>query len=197
MKYVFFIILIAISFAVGFYTGGLSDTQDARIVYDTIPGDSVFVETVKKEFYPIVEDTTIYETIYKTDTFYKDVDTAKILRDYYTYRIYKDTLKNDSSATVVIRDSISRNRKLKSSLFFKNNRPIAYETTIINRGLFLGGSVSPIYIGIDAGYISGSSSFGAGINFVNINNNLKLVPEISYKHQIKIKRWKTKKLWMR
>src|SRR6056297_392737 len=116
MKYFLIIIIIIASFAGGFFCRSLSDSQDPRVVYDTIPGDSVPIEVIKKEFYP--------------------------------YRIYKDTLKNDSSATVIVEDSISRNRKLKSKLIFSNNRPIAYN--VINEGVFLGGSISTVSIGFDA-----------------------------------------------
>ncbi len=195
MKYFLIIIIIIASFAGGFFCRSLSDSQGPRVVYDTIPGDSVFTEVIKKEFYPVKEDTTIYDTIIKIDTFLRDVDTAAILRDYYAYRIYKDTLKNDSSATIVVEDSISRNRKLKSKLIFSNNRPIAYNVT--NEGVFLGGSISTISIGFDAEYLKGENSFGIGLNFVNTDNNFKLVPELTYKRKLNTKQWDIRKLWMK
>ena len=51
----------------------------------------------------------------RTDTLWKmqNVDTALILADYFTYRYYQDTVLNDSTAFLVVKDTLYKN-KIKS-----------------------------------------------------------------------------------
>lgn len=84
-----------------------------------------------------LRDTTrIISKVYipgHTDTIYVDipanVDTAKILKDYYTKYYQVDTLKNDTSALIIVKDTISQNRTQSRQWEFVNNRP----TQIINK----------------------------------------------------------------
>lgn len=84
-----------------------------------------------------LRDTTrIISKVYipgHTDTVYVDipanVDTAKILKDYYTKYYQVDTLKNDTSALIIVKDTISQNRTQSRQWEFVNNRP----TQIINK----------------------------------------------------------------
>jgi hypothetical protein len=91
----------------------------------------------------ILKDTTIYvyktiisepEIIIELDTFweYHNVDTTKILSDYFKTRIYRDTLKNDTSAFIKIEETITQNKITKRDLFFKNRRITAINTKVTN-----------------------------------------------------------------
>ena len=85
---------------------------------------------------PVIE--TIYkkgETIYKDSIIYvetpKIVDTDLIMKDYYSIRIYKDTLKlKDSLGFITITDSISKN-KIKGRTFLSNVNKIKIFDTIV------------------------------------------------------------------
>jgi hypothetical protein len=61
----------------------------------------------------------------------KIVDTALIMKDYYSIRIYKDTLKlKDSLGFITITDSISKN-KIKGRTFLSNVNKIKIFDTIV------------------------------------------------------------------
>jgi len=95
---------------------------------DTIKGDSVPYEVLLPKPYPVYKDTG--STRWK----YKDVDTCAILRDYYAQYYYNDTLKNDTSALVVVNDVVTENRLQARKLIFQNRRPTVINTTINNYG---------------------------------------------------------------
>jgi len=94
-----------------------------------IPGDSVFTETTisKPTPYVVVE--------YNTDTIEIPADTAELARRYkdiysrlYASKTHLDTLKNDSSATVIITTHISQNSLDSLKMQFKNNRTTSIVT---------------------------------------------------------------------
>lgn len=91
---------------------------------DTIKGDSIPVQVFVPKPYPVRVDCLKWQ-------FYK-VDTLAILQAYYSRRIYSDTLKNDTSALVVVNDTVMFNSLQNRSLIFQNRRPtlISYTTTI-------------------------------------------------------------------
>lgn len=175
-------ILIVIFFLAGFLCRYLLE-ESPRVVTKIIPGDSVFVYKTDTLIKPVKEYNTLYDSIFDTVT---KVDTVKILVDYYTPKIYKDTLQNDSSMTIIIRDSIMKNSILKRQSWLKNNRT----TKIINtytynqNGLYLGGEVSLNHLQIGAMYLHNKNNFEIGINFINLDNKSKIVPSIGYKHLI-------------
>lgn len=108
------------------------------VIHDTIPGDSVPYEVLLPKPYPIYKDTGT------TKWQYKDVDTCAILRDYYAQYYYNDTLKNDTSALVIVNDVVTENRLQARKLIFQNRRPTVINTTITNYGEM---PVHKIYIG--------------------------------------------------
>lgn len=94
-----------------------------------IPGDSVPYVVYKAK--PIPYKVTYKDTIVSFDTIYEDglptyvvepVDSARILREFYATATYKDTVKNDSSALIVINEGITRNRVEKREVIFQNRR---------------------------------------------------------------------------
>lgn len=65
------------------------------------------------------------------DSFYKDVDTAAILQDFYATRIYRDTVAIDSIGYAYITDTVSKNHIVSRLFSADYNLPvITKETTI-------------------------------------------------------------------
>jgi hypothetical protein len=91
---------------------------------DTIPGDIIpsIIELSRPEPYFIFVDTG--QQMF--------VDTASILRDYFARVVYLDTLKDDSSAFIAIRDTVTENRLRGRQLYFANRKPTAiiHTTTV-------------------------------------------------------------------
>lgn len=79
-----------------------------------------------------------YTVIEPGDTIWIPADTAEAmaflrekLKDYYRIRLYQDTLKDDTSAFVMLNDCVTINRLGERTLTFINRRPTAINTTII------------------------------------------------------------------
>lgn len=97
-----------------------------------IPGDSI-PYTVYKGVptpYAVHHTDTIpfYDTIWQPgDTQYvlNPIDTMFILRDYYAKVKYIDTVKNDSSALIVLNETVFKNRISDRNVIFQNRRPTA------------------------------------------------------------------------
>lgn len=130
-----------------------------EIIHDTIPGDSIPYLVTGEIPDPI---KIIVPT---TDTLWKNVDTAAILQDYFSTLYYQDTLLNDTSALIVVNDTISQNEIQGRSLLFQNKRPIALTTTINNT------YATPNTRLLSAGIIGGGNrsmfNFGVGILYTN------------------------------
>jgi len=91
---------------------------------DTVTTTQIIRDTtriISKVYVPVAG-----ETVYVPAP--ANVDTAKILADYYAKRPYRDTLQNDSSAFIIVKDTISQNKIYSRQYEFVNNRP----TQIIN-----------------------------------------------------------------
>lgn len=99
-----------------------------------LPGDSVPYTVYKDKPVPkiVTYRDTITDTI--TDTVIVDgdtvviiepVDTTKILAEYYAKVEYNDTVKNDSSALIVIREILYKNRIQDRLVRFQNRRATA------------------------------------------------------------------------
>jgi hypothetical protein len=115
--------------------------------------------------YPVIsyQDKPVpYEVLVPGDTFWPDVDTSVILqkckllyKDYYTKNIYADTLKDDTSALIVLLDTVYMNQLQKRSMAFQNRRStsIITTTTIIGEipvnklyfGAGIDGELNPFY----------------------------------------------------
>jgi hypothetical protein len=127
-------------------------------IYTSRQGDSVpyVVYSDKPVPYAVhIHDTIpIYDTVWTPgDTTYilNPVDTARILRDYFARVQYLDTVKNDSSALIVLNETIFKNRIENREVIFQNRR----KTAIIhenNHAIVLGVGGSLTGIDISAGY---------------------------------------------
>ena len=99
-----------------------------------LPGDSVPYTVYKEK--PVPKIVTYRDTITDiiTDTVIVDgdtvviiepVDTTKILAEYYAKVEYNDTVKNDSSALIVIKEILYKNRIQDRLVRFQNRRTTA------------------------------------------------------------------------
>jgi len=112
----------------------------------TITTPSTITET-RVEWDTLKIDSLVYVPRWKTktnivhDTILADIDTLKILKDYYAKYFYADTLNLDSLGNIVIKDTISRNsiifRKITPNILFPTTTTT--NTVYINRREFYGG----------------------------------------------------------
>ncbi len=101
---------------------------------------------------------TRYEYIFEPEFFFTPVDSAAILKEFLASYIYQDTLLNDSTAFIYIRDSITRNQMVSRSWEYKDRTPtqIITNTTMIDAGLkwnmgiggFVGGNLNRFDAGV-------------------------------------------------
>lgn len=98
---------------------------DAIEIHDTIKGDSIPYIVTKEVPVPKYIDTG------KTRWRYLPIDTMAILAKYFAEVRYNDTLKNDTSALIVLRETVSCNLIQERELWFQNRRITAINTTII------------------------------------------------------------------
>lgn len=130
--------------------------------------DTVTVERIKTEY----RKGKDIEVIVEVPTYIPvDVDTASILRDYYSKRIYSDTLRIDSLGYVAIRDTISENRILGRFFDARINERTIRETTIVKElpkvEFYMGGSLrSDVSIGgIALLKLPSRTQFGVEVGF--------------------------------
>lgn len=159
------------------------DKPNVIVQTDTIYGDTVYTTN------------TIYKSIvksiveYNTDTIFIPTDTTELINRYkdiysrlYASKTYLDTLKNDSSATVILSTHISRNSLDSLNMQFKNNRIITINNTTINNiplisaGLLLGyNNISPIV----------SYNINSKFNVIGSYNVYQNIPSIGVIYNIK------------
>lgn len=112
-----------------------------------------------------------YQVIVPGDTQWMPVDTSGImdfyrakLRDYYTVRLYQDTLKDDTSAFVMLHDCVTINRLGERTLTFINRRPTALNTTIITN--YAEAPRNKVFIGPTVGRNINQFGIGASIMLI-------------------------------
>jgi hypothetical protein len=125
-RYIDFIIIgiMAIVIAILLFKCDRTPEQTTTTVHDTIPGDSVpYLVYCPKPIY-VYRDTG--------STKYKDIDTTDIIYDYFSEKYYSDTIKNDTSALIVLNEVITQNDIYKRSFWFQNRRKTSITTTTTN-----------------------------------------------------------------
>lgn len=93
-----------------------------------------------------------------------NMDTGLILRDYFNTYSYLDTLKNDSSALVIVSDTVTQNRVISRGFTFQNRRETAY---VINNTTVTHIRKEPLFklgLGISGFYYQKSKSFDIAPN---------------------------------
>lgn len=117
-----------------------SDCPQAELVSEKIiPGDSIP--------YPVPVYIPEVDTFIQHDTSWRfhEVDTAAILADYFSQRIYIDSaMSQDSSILTIIQDTISENRIKARQISFQNLRPTLIQQYDLKktRKLLIGGAIS-------------------------------------------------------
>jgi hypothetical protein len=98
----------------------------------TIPGDIIYKDTIVYQPKPYKVEIPIHDTTYiPTDSAQCVADYKKLYKRFSSTNYYKDTLRNDTSMTVVVNSSISNNILQDIQLRSKNNRPISISNTIV------------------------------------------------------------------
>jgi len=141
------------------------------VIHDTVRDTTEIVKYYPKPI-PYYIDTG------KTDTLILPADSAEITRKYielhslyYSKTYYNDTLLNDTSALIVIKEFTFKNEINNRQLNFINRRPTAINTTINNTIL----SQRQLYFGAEFGI----NSFEPGIMYKGKNDiQLKLSYEL-------------------
>ncbi len=133
----------------------------------------VKTETVTKVDTVYTVDTVVsveykpkYITKVVTDWKYHEIDTAAILQEYFNKNYYQDTLVNDSSLFVEVRDTVSQNQIISRDFSIIRTYPTIYETTtttntVEKNELFVGGYIGQDY-GLQLQYNFKKHMIGAG-----------------------------------
>jgi hypothetical protein len=114
---------------------------------DTIYGDSVPYIV----YQGIPQPYAVHH--WHTDSFTR-IDTQKVFIEHFASNEYSDTLKNDTSALIVLNEVIERNKIASRELIFQNRRATAINHIYpekVNR-LHLGGHVGLNVVGVELGY---------------------------------------------
>jgi len=134
-------IVIVFSFLFGYNTYPKWNTPD--VVNDTIWRVDTVEHTIVDTFpwFVTKRDTIIYR-----DTIFKDIDTAKILEQFYAIHYYERQWR-DTNLFVTINDAISENRLIDQTLKYEITRPQSIINVTENkysysRYLYFGGSIT-------------------------------------------------------
>ena len=127
-----------------------------------------------------VEHVREFDTIYinrpaEVETVYipvpGDVDTVEVVSDYYTERIYRDTVTVNNYVSVVVHDTVYNN-KLQSVKYdfltdFDTFSPIPIQANSKHNAIVLGFDAGFEHIALKAGYEWGKMGVEGGYDFVN------------------------------
>lgn len=162
------------------------------VTKDEIPKSKIDTQWLPSKPQIITKDSIVPKEVYVYDTFYKDVDTANILKDYFTNRVYNDTLLFESG-TVNIKERISENKikhrevRLEAKEAHITHTEHFYE--VPRNKYFIGGSIMinrnaiSNSFAIDGVMIPKNDRMLYRVGYDIINNNI--VVGAAYKLQIK------------
>ena len=143
-------------------------------ITDTVPGDSIPYSVLLPKPYPVFHDTGSWR--------YFPIDTMAILADHFSRNYYLDTLKNDTSALVVVIDTVSWNTLQGRGLIFQNRRATSIVTvtppaTTSGRALYLGASIGyrPEKVGFGPAIMyTDNSRHAYSLSFDIVNRDINL-----------------------
>jgi hypothetical protein len=96
----------------------------------TIPGDILYKDTIV--YKPKPYKVEVHDTTYiPRDSAQCVADYRELYKKFSSTNYYKDTLRNDTSMTVVVNSTISNNILQNLQLHSKNNRSISISNTIV------------------------------------------------------------------
>lgn len=153
--------VFAIGLVIGFMLLRSCGPVQEKIVTlsDTIYGDSVPYVVVQNK--PVPYKVIRRDTIWMHDTI-RLIDTIEVLNDYYSAYFYSDTVKDDTSALIVLNEQITENKIEYRELIFQNRKV----TTINNHypanknKIHLGAIGTLTGVSVEAGYSYGKNQFG-------------------------------------
>ena len=193
------IIVVLLAFIVFMgYCGGCGDERP-QVVYDTVyseivlPGDS----------FPVRD--TIFQpkpyAVIKSDTLWKQADSAGIIMQYWNRMMYDIVLRDDTSMLVRIKTSVYKNTLQAVELISQNRRPWHISQTIVQPpdiieerkfkmfvGLTVGGSADKLSLA--PGVLFQYKSFLSGVNYEVFSKSVN-VP-LYYKLSVKSTKGKKK-----
>ena len=110
------------------FCGGYK-TYPYRNPCPVIQRDTIYVYDTLTHEIPKPYPVPVLDTVYLPgNTIPQDVDTAAILKDYYSYHAYNRTVE-DSNIRIAIKDTLSKNNYVGSSIWYTLLKP---STTIVN-----------------------------------------------------------------
>lgn len=128
--------------------GTISPTKsDTVTTVKYIPITKIITQYTPKYITKIKRDTTYFNTI--------QIDTAYVIGDYYSTYFYNDTIKQDTSLTLYIKDSVTENKIKTRDITYTYKQKITTNTVIKNKAEF--------YVGLG---LTGSKT---GINYFGTN----------------------------
>lgn len=138
VKEILWILLIAVTI---FFLGRV--TKRDKVITNTVTIKDTITWTVEntKLIYDTIYYADIkYDTIIKNDTIIEEInndDLINVYLDYFATKVYNDTIKNDSVATVIIKEDIAMNAIQNRKVSFMSN--LEYKVPIpANKGLSIG-----------------------------------------------------------
>lgn len=174
--FIFFIVGIWILIWIGNKITPVEPEIKEVFVYKT---DTIEVLVPKPSFEVRYRDTVIFET----DTFYievpQDVDTAKILRDYFAKRHYEGNILSDSTLTIDYKAMVEQNTLKELSVSYELNY---LQTTVTHQNknqLFVSVMMAQ-YPNLNLKFQPKNSKFMFGVGVEKSPNPPHIVGEISY-----------------
>lgn len=160
------LITLVLGIGIGYLLFNNFHPSEPQIIYkDTIiKGDSIPYE-VRVEI-PVPIDSIIYldSIVYLDSIIYDTITKQKrfeeLLKNYTSITYYNDTLKNDTSAFIFLKESIQFNKIKDRELIFANVRSIKIENVI---------KKEPFKLGI--GIIGGKENFSPSVMFIDRKRN--------------------------
>jgi hypothetical protein len=147
--------------------------SDTVLIYDT-------TTIIKWKNKPVPYIVVQVDSFTKTDSVYLFMNDSaecskKLLalwKEFHTKNFYKDTLMNDSLATIIVNSLITANKVDSIGVEYRNNRPTQMITNLIgeNRlyvGLFIGKNIQMPVVN----YTYKKFNFGIGYDFYNSSVN--------------------------
>lgn len=110
----------------------------------------------------------------------QDVDTAQILQEYYSYNLYRDTVKINEYIEIAFHDTIYQNKLLSHNIdVLSLPKVMMNPNATTSRSVALGGVLGPKLYGVMADLNYKSHTFRLGFDFCNNS------PLVGYSYRIK------------
>lgn len=158
LTYLFvFIILLSMGFALGFgthkyYFGKTEIIRDIDTVYTET--NHHFENNLKPIYITQVSDTVIIP-----DTIYRDMDTLKVIQDFFTKKLVTKHFQ-DSLVDILVQDTVYMNNVIFSELAYKAN----FKT--IEKTIYIKPKYKDLMIGVDLSF----NKISPNIGFMNKRN---------------------------